>query len=162
MAFITKQGDAPCYSCGKQCINVEFCWDGAGYSSNVSLSRNMRVSITANPDFWGFSGVLISGIVTYSNGYYDFFNGYDDEHVAYKECKVTANTTAITGPFRNEQRPDVFFRSVYDPDNGVVKHYGSNGSLEGSGLGRGGAEVYLIDRPKGLIRNVTEDKNIFS
>lgn len=158
MAFITKQGDAPCYSCGKQCINVEFCWDGAGYSSNVSLSRNMRVSITANPDFWGFSGVLISGIVTYSNGYYDFFNGYDDEHVAYKECKVTANTTAITGPFRNEQRPDVFFRSVYDPDNGVVKHYGSNGSLEGSGLGRGGAEVYLIDRPKGLIRNVTQDK----
>jgi hypothetical protein len=158
MAFITKQGDSPCYSCGKQCINVEFCSEGGEYSSYVSLSRNIRVSITANPEFWGFGGVLISGIATYSNGYYDFFNGFDEDHSATKECKIDAATTEILGPFKNEQRPDVFFRSVYDPDTGNVKNYGANGILESEGMGRGGAEVYLIDRPKGLIRNVTQDR----
>jgi hypothetical protein len=152
--------DTKCYSCSKQCINTEFC--SAGNSLNYesqssvdySLSRNIRVSIIANPEFWGFSGVLISGWATYSNGHYDFFDGYDEDHKAFKEC----SDNVITGPFINEQRPDVFYRSVYDPDTGITKHYGSNGSLEGSGIGRGGAEVYLIDRNKGLVSAVTQDK----
>jgi len=162
MAFITKSNDTKCYSCGKQCINVEFCSAGGSYNNDdigtqgISLSRNIRVSITANPAFWGFSGVLISGWATYSNGYYDFFDGFDEDHSATKTCTVGENTT-VYGPFKNEQRPDVFYRSVYDPDTGRSKHYGAAGTLEGSGIGRGGAEVYLIDRQKGLIENVSAD-----
>jgi hypothetical protein len=158
MAFITKTDDTKCYSCGKQCINVEFCSAGASYDSDdigsqgISISRNIRVSIVANPEFWGFSGVLISGWATYSNGYYDFFDGHDEDHKAEKTC------SSITyGPFLNEQRPDVFYRSVYDPDTGISTHYGSDGSLEGSGLGRGGAEVYLINRRSGLVAGVSSD-----
>lgn len=159
MAFITKSGDIPCYSCGKQCINVEFCSNGADYSDGVSLSRNIRVKIVANSGFWGFGGVLISGYATYSNGFYDFFDGYDEDHTATKECKISATETIITGPFRNEQRPDVFYRSVYDPDTGDSTHYSNGFSYESSGdSGRGGAEVYLINRPKGLVFNVTQDK----
>jgi len=113
MAFITKSNDTKCYSCGKQCINVEFCSAGGSYNNDdigtqgISLSRNIRVSITANPAFWGFSGVLISGWATYSNGYYDFFDGFDEDHSATKTCTVGENTT-VYGPFKNEQRPDVF------------------------------------------------------
>lgn len=160
MAFITKSSDTPCYSCSKQCINTEFCSEGNSLSidsivpTTYSLSRNIRVSITANPEFWGFGGVLISGWASYTNGYYDFFDGYDEDHKAYRTCD---SSSYDAGPWINEQRPDIFFRSVYDPDTGITKHYGTNGSLEGSGIGRGGAEVYLVDRPKGLIASVTSD-----
>lgn len=138
MAFITQSDDTKCYTCGKQCINVEFCSEGGSYGEGVSLSRNIRVKIIANPEFWGFSGVLISGYATYTNGYYDYFDGFDEDHIASKTCN------GITyGPFRNEQRPDVIYRSVYDPDTGISKHY--NG-LSSNDIERGGAEVYLIDR----------------
>lgn len=161
MAFITKQadGNTPCYSCGKQCINVEFCNEGdSDEIKGYSLSRNIRVSIIANPEFWGFEGVLISGWATYSNGFYDFFDGHDEDHTASKTCYIGSNSTITTGPFKNEQRPDVLFRSVYDPDTGITTHYGSNGTLEGYGIGRGGAEVNLINRTKGLVAPVTSDK----
>ena len=158
MAFITKSDDTKCYSCGKQCINVEFCSEGSEYTPGLSISRNIRVSITANPEFWGFGGVLISGWATYTNGYYDFFDGYEENHQGYKTCDGTTY-----GPFSNEQRPDVFFRSVYDPDTGTTIHYKQDGSLDTTNpqlyAERGGAEVYLIDRPKGLIKNVTSDKS---
>ena len=137
MAFITKSTDTPCYSCSKQCINTEFCSEGnrlnidSVASTNYSLSRNLRVSIVANPEFWGFSGVLISCWATYTNGYYDFFDGHDEDHRAFRDCEGTAYDG---GPWVNEQRPDVFFMSVYDPDTGITKHYGSNGSLEGTGI----------------------------
>ena len=158
MAFITKSTDTKCYSCGKQCINVEFCSAGASYSNDdigsqgISISRNIRVSIIANPEFWGFSGVLISGWATYSNGYYDFFDGHDENHSASKTCQ-----DVTYGPFLNEQRPDVLYRSVYDPDTGLSTHYGANGSIEGSGIGRGGAEVNLVNRIAGLVSSVTSD-----
>ena len=158
MAFITKSTDTKCYSCGKQCINVEFCSAGASYnnddvgSQGISISRNIRVSIIANPEFWGFSGVLISGWATYSNGYYDFFDGHDENHSASKTCQ-----DVTYGPFLNEQRPDVLYRSVYDPDTGLSTHYGANGSIEGSGIGRGGAEVNLVNRIAGLVSSVTSD-----
>ena len=160
MAFITKSNDTKCYSCGKQCINVEFCSAGGSYnnddigSQGISLSRNIRVVITANPDFWGFGGTLISGWATYNNGYYDFFDGFDEDHSATKTCTVGEDITKY-GPFKNEQRPDIFYRSVYDPDLGITKHYST--TLEGSGAGRGGAEVYLINRPAGLVDPVSSD-----
>lgn len=155
MAFITKADDNKCYTCGKQCINVEFCSEGSEYTNSYSLSRNIRVKITANEEFWGFGGVLISGWATYTNGYYDFFDGHDEDHRASKTCNGVTY-----GPFRNEQRPDVFYRSVYDPDDGSVIEYKSNGISETfiEGKQRGGAEVYLIDRPKGLVKAVTSDK----
>ena len=151
MAFISKSANGPCYSCGKQCINVEFCSAGGSYdnddigSQGISLSRSIRVSITANPEFWGFSGVLISGYASYSNGYYDFFDGFDENHRVTKDCTVDDETITY-GPFSNVARPDVTYRSVYDPDTGISKHYDGS-SLEGSGIGRGGAEAYLINRP---------------
>lgn len=155
MAFITKADDNKCYTCGKQCINVEFCSEGSEYTPGLSISRNIRVKITANEEFWGFGGTLISGWATYTNGYYDFFDGYDEDHRASKTCDGVTY-----GPFSNEQRPDVFYRSVYDPDTGDITEYKANGTAETSAEGtqRGGAEVYLIDRPKGLVKAVTSDK----
>lgn len=163
MAFITKSNDTKCHSCGKQCINVEFCSAGASYdndnigSQGVSISRNIRVSIIANPEYWGFGGVLISGWATYSNGYYDFFDGHDENHSASKTCQE-GGVDVTYGPFLNEQRPDVFYRSVYDPDTGISTHYGPNG-LEGSGIGRGGAEVNIVNRPSSLVSYVAADSN---
>ena len=159
MANITKYGDERCYSCGKQCVNVEFCSEGASYSAEevkgLSLSRNLKVKIIANPAYWGFGtleeNVLISGWATFNNGYYDFWDGHDEDHSATKTCLGTTY-----GPFLNEQRPDVFYRSVYDPDTGLTTNYSSDGqTLEDKT--RGGAEVYLIDKPKGLIDAVTAD-----
>lgn len=153
MANITKVGDPKCYSCGKQCINIEFCGEGASYDTSedggISLSRNLKVKVIANPEFWGFSGVLISGWATFSNGYYDFFDGMDSDHLSYKTCG-----SVTTGPFMNESRPDIMYRSVYIPDSGTV-NYGSDGLTELKV--RGGPEAYLIDRPKGLITSVSSD-----
>lgn len=154
MGDIIKQEEEKCYSCGKQCINVEFCNEGASYDTEedggVSLSRNLRVKIIANPDFWGFSGVLVEGWARFNNGFYDFFDGYDEDHKATKTCN-----SITTGPFLNEARPDVFYRSVYDPETSTVTHYGSTGSTETKN--RGGAEVYLIDRPDSLVASVSSD-----
>jgi len=169
MAFITQSGDTPCYSCGKQCINVEFCSEGATYdlseSNGISLSKNIKVKIIANPDFWGFGtiedNVLISGWATWGTSYYDFFDGHDEDHSATKTCG-----SVTYGPFMNEQRPDVFYRTVYDPyDSSLAptykKHYDQAGDLDTSTppKDRGGAETYLVDRPKGLIEYVTSDEN---
>lgn len=168
MAFITKAGDSPCYSCGKQCINVEFCSEGATYdlseTNGVSISKNIKVKVLANPDFWGFGSgddnVLISGWATWGTSYYDFFDGHDEMHMATKTCGSVSY-----GPFMNEQRPDVFYRTVYDPydvslaASGYKKHYDSSGNLDTSypPKDRGGAEAYLVDRPKSLISPVTQD-----
>jgi hypothetical protein len=169
MAFITQDGDTPCYSCGKQCINVEFCSEGATYdlseSNGMSLSKNIKVKIIANPDFWGFGNiednVLISGWATWGTSHYDFFDGHDEDHSAAKACGGVTY-----GPFMNEQRPDVFYKTVYDPyDSSLAptykKHYDEAGDLDTSTppKDRGGAEVYLVDRPKGLIESVTSDEN---
>ena len=147
MAYITPSTGTPCYECSKNCIDISFC----GPSS--SFSRNIRVSITANPDYWGFSGVLISGWATYSNGFYDFFDGFDKNHATGVPCSnsISAWTSSNTA-----KRPDVFYRSVYDPDTRQVTHYDDQGDQESIGdAGRGGAEVYLIDRPKELVENFT-------
>lgn len=165
MAFITKKNTTvPCYSCSKHCINIEFC--RSSNTSNASLgqaglgytfTRNMRVSIIANPDFWGFgtkaTNVLISGWATYNESNYDFFDGYDKDHAAYKDCGTTA------GFFQDEQRPDVLFRSVYDPDTGLTVHYNASGNPDATGsIGRGGAEVYLIDRSGGQYYPISGDQ----
>ena len=144
-----------CYSCGKNCIETAFCSEGGGYDNNetggISVPRNFRVKITANPAFWGFSGVLIEGWAHYENGYFDYFDGFDADHSVSKSCGPI-----ITGPLTNEQRPDVFYRSVYDPDTDTSTHYGSDGIEDG--VNRGGAEIYLVDRMKGLVQGVSSDR----
>ena len=115
-----------CLSCGKNCINVEFCSEGASYQTlsnqaGFSLPRNLKVVITANPAYWGFSGVLTSGYVSFSNGHYDYFEGFDEDWIGTSTC--SDGSTQISA---NEKRPDVTYRSVYDPDDGTITHY--NGS----------------------------------
>jgi hypothetical protein len=136
-----------CYECSRECIQNQFC-EAEG---NVSLPKKLKIKIIANPEFWGFDdgegNILSEGEAIFSNGHYDFFDGYDELHFATKQCGSLA---PVQGPFRDEQRPDVLYRSVYDPDDptthefGGVKHYGSDGSRDD--IERGGAEVYLIDR----------------
>jgi hypothetical protein len=121
-----------CWPCGKQCINTEFC----GIDNTYQLPRNIKVKVIANPDFWGFGGTVIEGYAHFDNSHYDFFDGFDEDHKAYDVNGY--------GPFNNETRPDVNYRSVYDPDDASVLHYGADG--EEDGVDRGGAEVYLIDR----------------
>jgi hypothetical protein len=103
------------------------------------------VKVIANPEFWGFgttgTNVLISGWASFSDGHYDFFDGYDEFHFATKTCGAIS-----TGPYRSEQRPDVLYRSVYT-ETGVL-HYGSDGLLDN--INRGGAEVYLVNQGPGL------------
>lgn len=150
------------YAAGQNCINTQFCADGGSFdSSNISLPRTLKIRIIANPDYWGFGSVsgntLIEGWGNFTNGKFDFFDGFDEDHKSTKTC---GNTT--TGPYINEQRPDVAYRSVYDPENGHA-HY--NGSSE-DGIVRGGAESYLIDRSPsqtsdGASCDTTDPTNIF-
>lgn len=133
-----------CYECSRACINDQFCED-----VQVSLPRHLKIKIIANPAFWGFDdgngNVLTSGDAYFENGHYDYFDGYDELHFAMKTCGAIT-----TGPYRNEQRPDVNYRTVYDPDDpaltvyGGRRHYGADGTVDN--IERGGAEVYLVDR----------------
>lgn len=141
-----------CHECGKNCIETAFCSEGASFDNSqtggISVPRNLKVKIIANPAFWGFEGVLISGWARYENGHFDYFDGFQESHLAEKTCGAIT-----TGPYRNEQRPDVLYRSVFDPDG--MKHYGSDGTLDG--VERGGAEVYLVDREAGAVEAVSAD-----
>jgi hypothetical protein len=135
-----------CYECSRNCINDQFC----GQDGTISLPKQLKIRVIANPTFWGFNdgsgNVLTSGTAIFSNGHYDFFDGYDELHFATKQC---GEDGPVQGPFRDEQRPDVLYRSVYDPDDPTsdefsgLKHY--NGATRDD-IERGGAEVYLIDR----------------
>lgn len=93
MAYITKATDIPCHECNQQCI------DG--------LTQNIRVSITANPDFWGFGGVLISGWATYSASFFDFFDNLDEDHLAEAPCRDPGSYYASQRKYTDTQRPDV-------------------------------------------------------
>jgi len=141
-----------CHECGKNCIETAFCSEGASFDSTqtggISVPRNLKVKVIANPAFWGFDGVLISGWARYENGHFDYFDGFQESHVSDRTCGPIT-----TGPYRNEQRPDTLFRTVFDPDG--IKHYGSDGLLDG--VERGGAEVYLVDRAAGAVDAVTSD-----
>lgn len=130
------------FSVATTCIGSQFCYDGGTVdNSQLSLPRTLRVKIIANPEFWGFAGtnddnVLVSGYATFSNGRYDFFDGFQPEHLGHKVCGRTD-----VGYYKNEQRPDVGYRSVYDDEEGVTHYNGNSNDVM-----RGGAEVYLIDR----------------
>jgi len=133
------------YAGAQNCINTSFCLDGGSFdSSDISLPRSLKIRVIANPDFWGFGdttgNTLIEGWGTFNNGYFDFFDGYEPDHKKGKDCNEDGK---FIGPFTNEQRPDVTYRSVYDPEKGD-KHY-ANGSEDD--IIRGGAESYILDRP---------------
>ena len=149
------------YSAAQNCINTSFCLDGGSFdSTNISFPRSLKIRVVANPDFWGFGtladNTLIEGWGTFNEGYFDFFDGHDPDHSSLKTCD---NTT--TGPYTNEQRPDVSYRSVYDPEKGD-KHY-ANGVEDG--IVRGGAESYLLDRGgntgDGASCDTTPPTNVF-
>lgn len=130
------------YAGAQNCINTSFCLDGGSFdSTNLSLPRSLKIRVIANPAFWGFgttgTNTLIEGWGTFNNARFDFFDGFKPDHAKLKDCDAT-----VHGPYINEQRPDVAYRSVYDPENGN-KHY-ANGSEDG--IVRGGAESYLLDR----------------
>lgn len=164
MAFITKQSsNTPCYSCSKHCMWLTFCHSsssnsavgdgGAGGAEVYLYTKNIRVNVIANPEFWGFSGTLISGWATYNESFYDDFDRFDEDHEAYRDCGVYA------GMFPDEQRPDVIFRSVYDPDTNLTVHYNATGGIEGTGGAfLGGAEAYLIDRSGGQHYPISGDQ----
>jgi hypothetical protein len=135
-----------CHTCGKDCINVEFCSEGASFSSEdkgIKLPKSLKVKIIANPDYWGFAGVLTSGYVTFNQGNYDYFQGYDENWWGTAACEDDSIQAS-----RNEKRPDVTYRSVFDPDTGLTTHYDGN-SVETDN--RGGAVSYLINRSPGQV-----------
>lgn len=135
-----------CWDCGKDCIDVEFCSEGASYSSEdrgIKLPTDLKVVIHANPAYWGFEGVLTSGYATFTDGHFDYFEGFDKNWWGSASC---SDTSVQQG--RNEKRPDVTYRSVFDPDTGITTHYNGN-TVESTG--RGGAEVYLINRAAGQV-----------
>ena len=135
-----------CHTCGKDCIDVEFCSEGASFDNDgkgIKLPKNLKVKIIANPDYWGFSGVLTSGYVTFNQGHYDYFEGYDENWWGTATCE-----DGSTQASRNEKRPDVTYRSVFDPDTGLTTHYDGT-TVEDTG--RGGAVSYLINRAPGQV-----------
>ena len=141
--------DLGCYECGKDCVDVEFCSDGAqllgdgARDGSIKLPRSLKVTIHANPDYWGFGGILTSGYLELNQGHYDYFEGFDEDHIGFSLCND--NTLKIS---KNETRPDVAYRSVYDPDTGQITNY-DGVIVEGSG--RGGAISYLINREPGQV-----------
>lgn len=136
-----------CYECSRNCINDQFCQQ----DGSISLPKQLKIVVIANPDFWGFDdgngNILTSGTAIFSNGHYDFFDGYDQYHFATKECAPPL----VEGPYKDEQRPDVLYRTVLDPEDPSLgeysgrRHYGVAGTVDN--INRGGGEVYLIDRP---------------
>ena len=135
-----------CHTCGKDCIDVEFCSEGASFDNDgkgIKLPKNLKVKIIANPEYWGFSGVLTSGYVTFNQGHYDYFEGYDENWWGTAACEDGSIQAS-----RNEKRPDVTYRSVYDPDTGLTTHYdGTDVETDN----RGGAVSYLINRAPGQV-----------
>jgi hypothetical protein len=130
------------YSANSNCITTSFCLDGGSYdSTDISMPRSLKIRVIANPDFWGFGSLsgntLIEGWGSFNEGKFDFFDGHEPDHTSLKVCNVTT-----TGPYKNEQRPDVGYRSVYDPENGNANY---NFTTD-DGIIRGGAENYLLDR----------------
>jgi hypothetical protein len=132
-------------------VGGQFSLDGDSPNSDISLPRTLKIKIFANPAYWpALSGsvsdnVLVSGYAYFSNGHYDFFYGFEEDHIGCRTCGIFQDEVCT----KNEQRPDLLYRSVID-ENGVVKHYkaASDGqSLETENITRGGAEVFLIDRP---------------
>lgn len=140
-----------CLDCGKDCINVEFCSTENQSYEGLNLPKNLKVTIYANEAYWGFSGVLTSGYASFNQGNYDYFEGFDENWIGQSSC---GNDAEKFGP--NEKRPDVTYRSVYDPDTGEISHYdGATPETEN----RGGAVSYLINRSPGQAgAGGTEDK----
>ena len=140
-----------CLDCGKDCINVEFCSTENESYEGLNLPKNLKVTIYANQAYWGFSGVLTSGYASFNQGNYDYFEGFDENWIGQSSC---GNDSPKFGP--NEKRPDVTYRSVYDPDTGQTTHYdGATPETEN----RGGAVSYLINRSPGQVgAGGTEDK----
>ncbi len=140
-----------CLDCGKDCINVEFCSTENESYEGLNLPKNLKVTIYANQAYWGFSGVLTSGYASFNQGNYDYFEGFDENWIGQSSC---GNDSPKFGP--NEKRPDVTYRSVYDPDTGQTTHY-DGATLETEN--RGGAVSYLINRSPGQVgAGGTEDK----
>lgn len=132
-----------CYACGKTCINGQFSLDGDSPNSDISLPRTLKVKVIANPAYWGFGGgnddnVLVSGYAYFSNGHYDFFYGYNEDHIGCRVCGRYQDEICS----KNDQRPDVGYRTVLS-ETGTRINYNYNTN---DGVTRGGAEVFLIDR----------------
>jgi hypothetical protein len=138
------------YSAATNCITTSFCLDGGSYdSSDVQMPRSLKIRVVANPDFWGFGSLsgntLIEGWGSFNEGKFDFFDGHEPDHTSLKTCPpppISHGPFSTHGPYKNEQRPDVGYRSVYDPENGNANYnFATN-----DGIVRGGAENYLLDR----------------
>lgn len=125
-----------CYECDAECVGAVFCGNGGQDSPDVRLPKVLNVAIEANPAFWGFGGILFSGDITYSSSKFDYWNNFEENWLVDKTC---GNTTIRD--LDNETRPDVKYRSVYDPDTGTITY---DGNTEIDELG--GPSVYLIDR----------------
>jgi len=125
-----------CYECDAECVGAVFCGFGGQDSPDVRLPKVLNVAIQANPEFWGFGGVLFSGDITYSSSKFDYWNNFEENWLVDKTCGDTT-----IRDLDNEQRPDVKYRSVYDPDTGTTTYDGNTEIDE-----IGGPSVYLIDR----------------
>jgi hypothetical protein len=127
-----------CYECDAECVGAVFCGFGGQDSPDVRLPKVLNVAIQANPAFWGFGGVLFSGDITYSSSKFDYWNQFEENWLKDKRCTLG---DVVIRDLDNEQRPDVQYRSVYDPDTGTITYSGNTEINE-----LGGPSVYLIDR----------------
>lgn len=126
-----------CYECDAECVGAVFCGFGGQDSPDVRLPKVLNVKIEANPEFWGFGGVLFSGNITYSSSKFDYWYNFQENYLTDKDCGGT-----IIRDLDNEERTDISYRSVYDPDTGTT-NYDDSGESDDK---LGGPAVYLIDR----------------
>lgn len=117
--------------------------DGDTPNSDISLPRTLKIKVIANPNYWGFSGtnddnVMVSGYAYFSNGYYDFFYGFEEDHIGCRTCGRYATEVCS----KNDQRPDIAYRAVLSEDGTLINYSGSTND----NITRGGAEIFLIDR----------------
>ena len=130
-------GSGNCYECYSTCVSDPgFCGNAGHGSTNINLPKTMIVKVEANAAYWGFGGVLFSGEVEYGSNSYDYWDNFDEDYLTNKACGDN-----IVRNLNNEERPDVSYRSVYDPDSGVVTY---NGNTEIDSVG--GPSTYLIDK----------------
>lgn len=134
--------DNYCISCDTECVGAVFCGMGGQDTPDVRLPKTLTVSIEANPSYWGFGGILFSGDVEYGTAQFDYWDNFDEDHLADKPVG-----DSFIKNLDNYDRPDNDWRSVYDPDSGTTTYDGA--SEYGSSLG--GPSVYLIDRSNGDV-----------
>lgn len=133
-----------CYTCGKSCVNSQFCLSDGNVQAN--LPRDLYIEIQANPEYWGFGGVVASGWTHFSQGFYDYFDNYDPDFNTDYSCGIVT-----VEDVNDVLRPDIKYAAASVPDGADL--------FLPDDLDVGGAEAFLTNYTEGFTDQAPCDTN---